>query len=373
MLDKVRKIFKSTTQSESESTSQSEGFSEPELLRILLSDILDFLGVESFDTDALGTSEIRKFFRSWAAHVRWSQPFEKVFKRYPFFDYDKGETKLALEPLMKFIKSQRLAEKLHVQQSRRHSQKLIWGLFEQMKENLLHGTKETALWEREYAKIKESLKGFRSSDLSSAVEVSLQTLDKLLLESKQYYEIKLSQLDVQLSEIQKTLESAMNESRIDGLTRLFNRKYFELEMERLVDENNFSKKKACLVIIDIDHFKKVNDTWGHAAGDEVLKGVGSLCSMRFSNRDDVVARFGGEEIVVLLPGVEINQARNLALQLRQSIKEKVFVYGQEKISVTVSMGIAEIAKNDLPEKWFERADKALYKAKGSGRDRIILA
>ena len=160
----------------------------------------------------------------------------------------------------------------------------------------------------------------------------------------------------------------------DFLTNTYNKKFF---VERLRDEFSFAQRhqrNLSILVIDIDHFKKVNDTHGHLAGDIALKKVAHHL-LTHTRKDDVVSRFGGEEFVVLMRDVSIEQARHLAEQLRNGISEIEMKSDKQSFKVTVSVGVANLnAENSSQFAKFESliasADEKLYEAKNSGRNRV---
>lgn len=160
----------------------------------------------------------------------------------------------------------------------------------------------------------------------------------------------------------------------DFLTNTYNKKFF---IERLRDEFSFAQRhqrNLSILVIDIDHFKKVNDTHGHLAGDIALKKVAHHL-LTHTRKDDVVSRFGGEEFVVLMRDVNIEQARHLAEQLRNGISEIEMKSDKQSFKVTVSVGVANLnAENSNQFAKFDgliaNADEKLYEAKNSGRNRV---
>jgi diguanylate cyclase (GGDEF)-like protein len=154
----------------------------------------------------------------------------------------------------------------------------------------------------------------------------------------------------------------------DPLTRIFNRRYF---MEYLNNEIlRADRKQTCfsLVMFDIDHFKNVNDTFGHSAGDEVLKTVASV-SKTTLRKSDVLSRIGGEEFTILLPDTKIDQAIVLAERVRTSIERHDFT---DVKTVTISLGVSEFKPGNTPDDMLKRADAAMYKAKNTGRNRSVI-
>jgi two-component system cell cycle response regulator len=156
----------------------------------------------------------------------------------------------------------------------------------------------------------------------------------------------------------------------DSLPGLYNRRYMEVHLQKLLQKNELNKKELCVLLLDIDHFKIVNDTHGHGVGDEILK------TFAFRLKDslrsfDLVARLGGEEFVAILPDVSVDMAHFVSERLRRSIADKPFKCSAEggAISITTSVGGAIIeAGNHTVQSVLERADRALYQAKNDGRN-----
>ncbi|ARN76184.1 sensor domain-containing diguanylate cyclase [Oceanicoccus sagamiensis] len=168
------------------------------------------------------------------------------------------------------------------------------------------------------------------------------------------------------------LETAKDEllrlSRTDKLTALWNRGYWE---ERMIDEfkrNQRSDKQTSLVIFDIDHFKNINDTYGHQVGDDAIRTVSKL--FLDNSRDvDICGRYGGEEFVVLLPETDVEGAKIYCERLRKAIAETTVHSQGESVNFTISLGIAVLDEHTkFPTDWMVNADKALYKSKESGRN-----
>lgn len=158
----------------------------------------------------------------------------------------------------------------------------------------------------------------------------------------------------------------------DGLTGLYNRRYMESHLGSMMEEAAASAKQVSLLLFDIDHFKSVNDTYGHAAGDTVLKAF-SLRIGQNVRGVDIACRLGGEEFVVIMPDTDASYAMMVAERLRQRIAEKTFALGNGKeLAVTVSIGIGvSEGPGDTGSKLLERADHALYRAKRDGRNRVV--
>jgi diguanylate cyclase len=150
----------------------------------------------------------------------------------------------------------------------------------------------------------------------------------------------------------------------DPLTSAGNRRGLDNKLLEVVNLHRRSGTPASIVLLDIDHFKQVNDAHGHAAGDRILKGITDIINLRIRVTDSLY-RIGGEEFVVVLEGADVNHAARLAEQLRTLVHANELVSDP---SVTISLGVAELKRGESPNDWLHRADKALYRAKEAGRN-----
>jgi diguanylate cyclase (GGDEF)-like protein len=180
------------------------------------------------------------------------------------------------------------------------------------------------------------------------------------------------QLGLTLSKAQLFMKMEMH-SREDGLTGTLRRQAF---MDRLTEEfkrASLFHTEFSLLMVDIDFFKHVNDSYGHAAGDAVLSRMGHLLKESFYETD-VVGRYGGEEFIVLLPRAELEGVMRKAEALRRRLESETIQFGFEKIKITISIGVAHYPSSGrTAEELIGRADKALYQAKETGRNRVIAA
>jgi diguanylate cyclase (GGDEF)-like protein len=158
----------------------------------------------------------------------------------------------------------------------------------------------------------------------------------------------------------------------DPLTGLLNRRALFEAMRREMAREQRHSRALSLIVIDVDHFKRVNDRYGHAAGDAVLQRLAATAS-RTVRESDVVARYGGEEFVVLAPDTDEAQAVALAERIRSALASASVDVGGDTIRFTASFGVATMRDADRePQQVLQRADRALYAAKAAGRDRVVL-
>ncbi len=183
-------------------------------------------------------------------------------------------------------------------------------------------------------------------------DVSVQAQDSLML----------AQANEQLQQL----------SQVDGLTGLTNRRQWDLLIGQEFNRSKRYNQDSCLLVIDIDYFKKVNDLRGHDVGDEVLKGMAQLLKQQL-RESDIVARYGGEEFVVLLPNTALAQAKELAERIRLNVEAHVFNV-EPPLSVTISSGLCEYRQSlSDTQDWFKLADQALYLSKSNGRNQVTIA
>lgn len=205
--------------------------------------------------------------------------------------------------------------------------------------------------------------------------VARSTLDKLSKRDISYLEQLTRQSAITINRA-NSYSKILQYATIDALTNLNNRRQFELRLGQEIATTKRQNNPLCAMMIDIDFFKKVNDTYGHASGDAVLRGVAGIIKSAL-RESDIPSRYGGEEFAVLLPYTRIEEARIVGERLRKAVEAAPIPINVEdvdvkSIKVTISMGLAEFNKTESGEELFERADKALYEAKTSGRNRVCI-
>ena len=177
---------------------------------------------------------------------------------------------------------------------------------------------------------------------------------------------KLRAMTVSLSARSQTLEQA---ALTDGLTGMQNRRYFDDALREYLHEFRRIDRPVGLMILDLDHFKQVNDTHGHDVGDEVLRAV-ATCLRGMTRYHDVVARLGGEEFAVVTPNMDVELLARFAERIRKAIANMSIMSGNVRLKVTTSVGLAVWDHKESAEDFYRRADRQLYEAKKQGRNRV---
>lgn len=179
---------------------------------------------------------------------------------------------------------------------------------------------------------------------------------------------RLDEAEGSLEEKAKEVSAYLSEARTDALTQVPNRRSFDDELARRFSEWQRYQSPFSMILVDVDHFKKFNDTHGHLAGDAVLQQVAQ--TLIDATRDsDQVARYGGEEFAAILPASEIGDARFVAQRICQFVAERTFTFEDKTFEVTVSVGAAQAIERDSVTTLIKRSDSALYEAKEAGRNR----
>ncbi len=180
---------------------------------------------------------------------------------------------------------------------------------------------------------------------------------------------QVAKLEMAFAEQQEATERL---ARVDALTGLWNRRhFFELARRDIYRAGREGTPPGILLILDIDHFKSINDTYGHAGGDELLKQLARTWTA-ILRESDVLSRIGGEEFAVLLPATDITVGRDVAERLRQATEKKVVVFNDSSYSVTLSLGGVAVQQDETVDQALNRADRLLYEAKEAGRNCVRL-
>ena len=166
-----------------------------------------------------------------------------------------------------------------------------------------------------------------------------------------------------LKDVDKGIDMLYEIATHDEKTGLYNSKFFKSVLGLELDKAKRGKKLS-LIMLDIDHFKKINDKYGHLAGDKILKQLANLLQQKI-RKSDIASRFGGEEFLIMLPNAAKEKAKMVAERLRKSVQSAGF-----KPRITISLGVSEYKKADTINNLINKADSALYRAKKKGRNRV---
>ena len=215
----------------------------------------------------------------------------------------------------------------------------------------------------------DDIKRIKSELVREVDKIRAMVRDKENLDQK-----ALDSLSSQVDSLKKELDKARHSADIDGLTGVNNRKALDRHLRSLVERNTITRAPFSLLMMDLDDFKQLNDTYGHTVGDRMLLAFAEKCRAAVRS-DDFLARYGGEEFTLILPGASLRNATKKARQLCQSIAAARYAADDslkaDVLSVTVSIGVSTYRPGDTVRRLVDRADQCLYKAKAAGKNRAV--
>ncbi len=205
-------------------------------------------------------------------------------------------------------------------------------------------------------------------EIRKALTQTITKVSETFEEQRRAYEKELAELNNRMSNLRQDLVAAHEEMKRDALTDAYNRGAFDTAISQSLNMHFILNQSVTLLLIDIDKFKHINDTFGHAAGDEVLRGIGETLARSFIRKSDIVARYGGDEFAVILNDTTAKNSENIVERFLTAVRNVTVPYAPEETQVTCSIGYTEVHADDTVESLINRADKALYMAKKNGRN-----
>lgn len=174
-----------------------------------------------------------------------------------------------------------------------------------------------------------------------------------------------------VNELHQQIETLKDQAQTDALTGLYNYRFFAEALPREMERSQRSFQPVCMILIDVDHFKKLNDQWGHEIGNQVLIHLADIIRKTI-RKLDIPCRYGGEEFAVILPNTDLRHSISVAKRIRETIEQSTLTLSTNSISITASLGVDEYRPhhNDSTESFVERVDTWLYQAKHAGRNNV---
>jgi diguanylate cyclase len=266
-----------------------------------------------------------------------------------------------------YISSNRLTDRID------HVNSQVMGEIEQVMAMIGAAAGNASTYSQNLASVTKSLGIAADEPALRAIVEGLVQATKDMERNNQALEARLSASKQEVNQLQENLEAVRTESLTDPLTTLANRKYFDQALTKAIAEARDNEQPLALLMSDIDHFKRFNDTYGHLTGDQVLRLVATSMKQNVKGQD-IAARYGGEEFVIVLPNTRLQHAVTLADQIRCAVMTKELKKrstGENLGRVTISIGTAALRASDTPQMLIERADTCLYAAKRAGRNCVV--
>ena len=338
-----------------------------------MAEMLRIFGERAFDIGSKSAAEIELFFETWARHLLVGiRPPNRDHSDGEGDDEDRSQAKRDLPGLRLALRDHRDSERDYVTTSLGDFRDATWSFVSGLRRSLSAEQSSDRRISHRMRRLEGAVRNGEPSAIKSEAEQTVTLLTEFLAERGARHQEQITEMASRLEGLRDELDNVRKQAAIDPVTKIFNRAAFDEQIEREVDLATLFGKRGCILMIDIDHFKWVNDTHGHPCGDEVLKQFAATLSRCFMRRDDFVARYGGEEFVVVLRELELPVATDVAERGMNAIRNLEVLHGEmeQPIRMTASIGIARLRQGETAASWVERADRALYQAKNAGRDRI---
>ena len=328
-----------------------------------LGSLIQAIGEESFPLEQeTDPNAFRVHCQQFAAHVENGAPI-------PAFDIPQtatGDRKWS--QVRRFLVDRRRAEKIFVTE-RLHTYRdvvedLLIGL-RQMGER--DQTTETHIIDS-LARLDDAIGTGKLPDIKAALAETIQNVTATFVEQKEAYKAQVQELNSRMSNLRQDLVDAREEMQRDALTDAYNRGGFDQAIETSFNLHVVLGQPVTLIMIDLDHFKEINDSYGHATGDKVLQAVSHTLERTFIRRGDFVARYGGDEFAVVLNDTTAENSKSLVERFLRQANALEIPDVDLKLPVSCSAGFTEMRAGDSVESLIDRADSALYQAKAAGRN-----
>ncbi len=329
-----------------------------------VSGMLRVMGAESFTIDdEIDTIDFEALCAAFARHVEngsavpaWEVPQDPAGRR-------------AWNRVRRFFTDRRKAETRFVTERLHDYRGIVEDLVSGLR-NVVQRDKQTedTICER-LELVQEAVDAGDLARIRDSVADTVRKVEETFAEQKREYEDRLAELNERMASLRQDLVDAREEMQRDSLTDAFNRGAFDQAIQRNVNMHHVLQQPITVLLIDIDHFKAVNDKFGHAAGDEALRKLGDCLARSFIRKSDFVARYGGDEFAVILPDTSATHAGKLIESFLRRAEAIRLNSGPDEALVTCSVGYTEVADDDTVEALLARTDEALYKAKSAGRNR----
>jgi len=341
----------------------------------LVAELLRIYGEHAFDVGELRAEETREQCEGWARHLLVGTPPPG---REPPGGSDETAADLRhgglprdLPGLRGFFDGHRQEEARLTRASLGDFREAVWTFIQGLRRSITAEEASDRQVSFRMRRLEQAVQRNQPEEIKREALETLGVLSETMGERSSRQRAHLEELSERLERLRGELESVRERAARDDLTGLYNRASFDRHVARVVDFSMLLGKSAHLVMLDVDHFKWVNDTHGHPAGDEVLRRVAGVLARSFLRKDDFVARYGGEEFGVVLREGTAESARMLAERALDAVRALEVERDGESIRVTASAGVTSLRRGEGPGAWVERADRLLYEAKEAGRDRVV--
>lgn len=334
--------------------------------------VLRTLGQHAFDVEHLTALSFGELCEAWSRHILLGTK-PPAGAATGLADDDDPDVPNAFHPrdwrgARRFVADHRRQEQAYVTEAMGDLRQGIWAFAQTLGTALVEDHRGDTRVQGQINRLKKAVDGASAEELKREVLDASSIISTLVSERQLRQQAQLEELGERISSLAGQLREVKHENVHDSLTQLVNRKGFDEFLSRVVFLRDVFGEQACMLLVDVDHFKLVNDAHGHQAGDAVLRALADCLVRNFPRKSDIVTRYGGEEFAILLPDTSLENGHRLAERLVGAIRALVVPHTGQSLTITASIGVARLARFESAQGWLERADKALYAAKDAGRD-----
>ena len=354
-------------------TAAVEAFAD--LVLDTIAGILRTYGSRGFDIEIMDAAELERRCEAWARHILTGTPAplgeegqqgQEKAKPIPMDQRHLGD-------LQQFFRRHRRDEQAAVHGSAEGMRGLIGELTSSLRSAISDDSAKDDMVNRELAALSTAVQGNSLDEIEAQLARTVEMVSRVTRDRQARYEAQLQSMGERIHSLRADLVAVREKANLDALTRLHNRGAFDKVLAKQIDFSFLSGQPMALIMLDLDEFKQINDTYGHPAGDLVLQTVANAVVRVFPRRSDFIARYGGEEFAVILVDVEPADLAPLGERILETVRALSIDYLDNNIRLTCSAGAATCTPQDSAETLLGRADQALYQAKQDGRDRTVIA
>lgn len=275
--------------------------------------------------------------------------------------------------VVRAVTEQRREEHRHVEGSITELREALWACVETVHKTAKADRTADTTTDAQVERARNALQRMQTGSIKQEVLGAVGAIEAAVQTRREHQQEQYVSLATRLDRLGRQLEEARRENTTDPLTGLGNRKLFDTMAPRAIQMYSLSRQPVVLLMIDMDKLKLVNDMYGHQSGDAAIQTLGKALSKVFLRQSDVLCRFGGDEFAAILQNTDWKMAQTLARRLQETLSELPAPHPAMEFSIGASVGVAQLEMHEEVDEWLARADKALYKAKQNGRDRVCVA
>jgi diguanylate cyclase len=332
--------------------------------------LLRTLGKYAFDLEELDSRKINELCEQWARHILIATPYPGREPETTGKPSSSGAER-NWQGAREFVTQLRRRENAYVTANFKDMREVFGDFIQTLSKVFAEDQEDQAMISMVLNQLRTAIEGNVPVEVLKREAIqAINTINQVAEKRNKLHNSLLDELANRLKTMREELNAARREMELDPLTRLFNRRAFDQQLARTFELNRLSGQAACLLMIDVDHFKRINDNFGHPVGDQVLRQLADCCVQVFPRKMDFVARYGGEEFAIILQETTLDVGQMLGERLLEAVRAMRINHREISLSITASVGIAELDPRGTVDSWLQRADKALYHAKQSGRNRV---